>query len=125
MRAPLADRIFEVLGDASALEILRELDRQERTQAALVSDLGIAQSVASRTLKTLRLVGLVAADSPRGTLRVRAPDATQKLLLAGNNLAVALLSVEADEQAALSDETRRSAIKPADTAEADLPKVGR
>lgn len=125
MAAPLADRIIEVLGDAGALQILRELIREERTQAALVTDLVITQSVASRTLKTLRLVGLVAAESPRGLLRVRAPDATQQLLLAGNNLAAALISIEAEEQETLADRTRRDAIGPADASVAHLPTVGR
>lgn len=126
MPAPLADRIFEVCGDANAVEILRELGRNERTQAALVSELGMPQSIASRTLKMLRLVGLVAADSPRGLLRLRAPDATQLLLLAGNNLAIALVSVESSEQEALSDATRRDAIVSATKASVgELPKVGR
>jgi DNA-binding IclR family transcriptional regulator len=125
MEAPLADRILEVIGDESALAILRGLDREERTQAALVIELKLPQSVASRTIKTLRHVGLVVADSPRGVLRIRAPVATRQLLLAGNNLASALLAIETAEQANLSDETRRSAIKAADAPAGDLPKAGR
>lgn len=124
MAAPPADRILEVVGDDSARLILRALSQEERTQAALVSSTKMSQSVVSRTVTTLRMMGLIASDSPRGVLRIRAPAATDRLLLAANNLAKALMAVDAEEQGALDDQTLRGAIKPARETAEDIPRAG-
>lgn len=103
----LRDRVFEVLGDSSSLEIFEALCLRERSQADLVRDLHMPQSVVSRSLKNLRLVGLVTAESPRGTLRVRATDASAGLFRAANTLASEILRSETADQKAATESARR------------------
>jgi DNA-binding HxlR family transcriptional regulator len=113
MTAAPVDRALEVLGEPTALLIVRALATQPATQGGLVAATGLGQSSVSRALKSLRSVGLVESDTPRGALRLRAPGETIALMQAANNLAEAVLQADHDEQRALSQRTRRAAIRPA------------
>jgi hypothetical protein len=110
---PLADRLLEAFTEPATLRIVRALAEADQTQASLVGSLGMGQSVASRTLKTLRLLGVVDAESPRSAIRLRAPDEVRAVLLATDRLAEALLKEDATDQRELSDRTRRAAVRRA------------
>lgn len=73
--------------------------------------LQLGQSGISRALKSLRLVGVVASDSPRSAIRLRAPTELRQLLLAADRLAEATLALDATQQQVLSAGTRRAAIR--------------
>jgi DNA-binding transcriptional ArsR family regulator len=121
-----ADRLLEGLGDPVALRIVRLLTEADRTQAALVGQLEIGQSVVSRALKSLRTAGVVDSDSPRGPLRLRAGQEVKLLLQAANNLAEALIAADQLDQAELSKRTRQSVMGAAgDGRRADKPTRGR
>src|SRR6201996_7993831 len=114
MSAAPADRILEALAEPISLRIIRRLAGAEQTQAQLVEDLEIGQSGASRAIKALRLVGLVQAGRRRPPIQLRAGDELKQLLLAADRLAEAVMAVDADEQTAISAETRRAVIRPSD-----------
>ncbi len=107
-----ADRHLELLGDTASLQIVRLLAEDELTQASIVERLGMNQSLASRAIKGLRGAGLVTSDTARGPLRLRAPDESRALLLAGDRLAEAVLRLDEDDQRTLSTRTRKAAMRP-------------
>jgi DNA-binding transcriptional ArsR family regulator len=106
-----ANRILEVLAEPVTLRIIRALSAEDHTQAQLVTRLHLGQSVASRTLKLLRVVGLVESDSPRSVIRLRMEPEVKQLLLAADRLAEALLVVDQADQKTLTRETRRAVIR--------------
>lgn len=105
MSGALANRLFEVLGDAVALQMVRQLQRGPCTQAELVRLTGASQSAVSRAASNLRFLGMTVAASQRGKISLRAPSGVDQLLAAANGLAVDLLAAESAEQAALSAES--------------------
>jgi DNA-binding transcriptional ArsR family regulator len=111
--------LLETIADPAALQIVRALAESEQSQVALVERLDIGQSVVSRSLRTLRSVGVVEAASPRGALRLRSPDETRAILLAADRLAEALLAEDSLEQRELSNRTRRAVVRRADVDSAD------
>jgi DNA-binding transcriptional ArsR family regulator len=100
--AALANRLFEILGDSVALDVVRQLQQGPHTQKELVEAIGAPQSAVSRAASTLRFVGLATASSARGKLTLRAPRGVEQLLAAANGLAVDLLAEQSTEQASLS-----------------------
>jgi DNA-binding transcriptional ArsR family regulator len=108
-----ADRLLEVLAEPVAIVIIRALAHSERTQAALVEELELGQSVVSRSSKTLRAAGILESDTPRGPLRLRAPEEMRTLLSAVDRFAEALLANDLARQDVASAQTRRSRIRPA------------
>jgi DNA-binding transcriptional ArsR family regulator len=124
MAAAPANRILEVLCEPVALQIARALNEDELTQAQLVVQLRLGQSVASRSLKLLRAVGLVESDSPRGALRLRAVAEVRQLLLVADRLAEAVMAADAHDQQALSSATRRTVIRDSRPADAGAERRG-
>lgn len=118
-----ADRLLDAIAEPSALRIVRLLAEREQTQVALVSELGMGQSIASRTVKNLRAAGIVESETPRGPMRLRAANEVRALLQAANNLADALLAEDEEAQRRLSKRTRRSVIRPT-ADEREAPGVG-
>jgi DNA-binding transcriptional ArsR family regulator len=106
-----ANRILEVLAEPVALRIVRALSAEDHTQAQLVTRLHLGQSVASRALQLLRVVGLVESDAPRSVIRLRVESEVKQLLLAADRLAEALLVVDQADQKTLTRETRRTVIR--------------
>jgi DNA-binding transcriptional ArsR family regulator len=107
MSDALSERIFEVLGDRTSPRILLALARFERSQADLARDLELAPSVVSRTVASLRHLGLVMGGSQRGVLQLRSREEVHALLDAANALAMAVLDSQRDEQ----HDTRRGAME--------------
>jgi DNA-binding IclR family transcriptional regulator len=101
----LANRLFEVLGDAVALQMVRQLQRGPRTQAELVRLTGASQSAVSRAASNLRILGMTVVASQRGKISLRTPSGVDQFLAAANGLAVDLLAAQSAEQAALSAES--------------------
>ena len=118
MSAAPANRILEVLAEPVALRIVRALAAEDHTQAQLVTSLQLGQSVASRALKLLRVVGLVESDTPRSVIRLRVESEVKQLLLAADRLAEALLVVDQADQKTLTRETRRTVIRANRSADA-------
>lgn len=118
-----ADRILEAVAEPVAVQIIRALAGSDRTQAALVEHLELGQSVVSRSAKTLRAAGIVESDTPRGALRLRASDEMRGLLSAVDRFAEALLADDAARQKATSEQTRRSRIRPAQSAPRSTPSA--
>lgn len=100
--AALANRLFEVLGDSVALDLVRHLQNGPKTQKELVEATGAPQSAVSRAASALKLVGLTTASSARGKISLRVPEGVEQLLAAANGLAVDLLAQQSAEQASLS-----------------------
>jgi DNA-binding transcriptional ArsR family regulator len=121
MSSAPADRILEALAEPLSLEIIRALSVDEQTQSELVRGLELGQSGASRAIKSLRSVGIVESDSPRGPIRLRAEPEVKQILLAADRLAEAVISVDVAQQQTLSAKTRRAAIH-ASQREADIDR---
>ena len=115
MSSAPADRILEALAEPLSLEIVRALSVAEQTQSELVRALELGQSGASRAIKSLRSVGVVESDSPRGPIRLRAEPEVKQILLAADRLAEAVISVDMAQQRRLSAETRRATIHASDS----------
>jgi len=113
-----ANRILEVLAEPVALRIVRALAAEDHTQAQLVTRLQLGQSVASRALKLLRVVGLAESDTPRSVIRLRVESEVKQLLLAADRLAEAILVVDQADQKTLTRETRRTVIRANQSADA-------
>ena len=111
MSAAPANRILEVLAEPVALRIVRALSAEELTQAQLVARLKLGQSVASRALRLLRVVGLVESDSPRAAIRLRAESEVKQILLAADRLAEAIHGLDGSAQEQLAAQTRRTVIR--------------
>lgn len=116
MTDPLADRLLDVLGDATARGVLRCILEKPVTQAELPDVAGCNQSTASRTAGVLRALGLVSDEgggrSP--TLTVDAREELVAVLLAADRLAEAILERQIAAQKAASKRTRRLNMRPAD-----------
>jgi DNA-binding transcriptional ArsR family regulator len=125
MTEPLSDRLLETLGDSAARQVLRQLLVGARTQNELIAELGIAQATASRALRILRGIGLVASNTGRRgeKLHVEAKDAVATLLLAADRLAEQVLHAQLQAQRDRSASTRRAAIKPAERGSAGSPEA--
>jgi DNA-binding transcriptional ArsR family regulator len=108
-----ADRYLEVLAEPTALQIVRALDGHDLTQGEIVREVGIPQSVVSRSLKVLRAAGLVASETPRGPLHLRAGAEVHQLLLHADRLAEALNAIDDAAQKPLSARTRRAGMRTA------------
>ena len=115
MPAAPADRLLEAVADPIAVRIVRALATCAQTQAALVGNLGVGQSVVSRATKTLRAAGIIESDTPRGEMRLRAADETGSLLRAADRLAEALIADDTERQRVASAQTRRSQIRQTDS----------
>lgn len=115
MTEPLADRLLEVLSEATVRDIVRRVLARPATQAELKADMGCDQSTVSRTMTLLRMLGLV-ESSGGGRTAKWVPvhrDELVGLLLAADRLADAVIRQEAEQQAQRSSDTRRLAMRPA------------
>ena len=56
------ERLFKVLGDESRLRILQALEQGERSVSEILERTGLAQTLASFHLRTLREAGVVTAE---------------------------------------------------------------
>jgi DNA-binding transcriptional ArsR family regulator len=117
MTEPLSDRLLDALGDPVARPVVRLLVEEELPQSDLIEKLGVAQATVSRAVKVLRAVGLVApVDRGRGPrLAVTAPAEVVTLFLATDRLAEQVLEREEQAQKRRSKETRRLALRPAES----------
>jgi DNA-binding transcriptional ArsR family regulator len=116
MTAPPADRLFEVLGEATVRDILRRVLAGPATQAELKADVGCDQSTVSRTTTLLRALGLIESSgggrSPKWVPVHR--DELVGVLLAADRLADAVIREASEQQAQRSTDTRRLAMRPAE-----------
>jgi DNA-binding transcriptional ArsR family regulator len=56
------ERLFKVLGDENRLRILQTLERGERSVSEILEETGLAQTLASFHLRTLREAGVVTTE---------------------------------------------------------------
>jgi DNA-binding HxlR family transcriptional regulator len=91
--------ILEALGQGDLGAILRLLVRKEASEAQITSELAIDQSVTTRGLKHLRLIGLVERDSARKPYRTVFRDETRDIFDAVDLLADRVVEARAARDA--------------------------
>jgi DNA-binding transcriptional ArsR family regulator len=91
--------ILEALGQSDLAAMLAVLARKTATEAELTRELDLGQSVATRGLKQLRTVGLVARDAQRGPYRSSFPDETRLVLEAVSRLSDRIVGARAERDA--------------------------
>ncbi len=75
------ERLFKVLGDESRLRILRALEGGERSVSELLEQTGLAQTLASFHLRTLREAGVVTSERRGPFIHYRLADPSLPNLL--------------------------------------------
>ena len=93
MTAPLADQLFDALGEPTIRAALRCLLVAPATQPDLISDLGCNQSTVSRAISLLRSLGVIEESGSRKSpiFRVVHRDRLVAVLLDGDRLAEAII----------------------------------
>ena len=75
------ERLFKVLGDENRLRILQALERGERSVSEILDETGLAQTLASFHLRTLREAGVVTTERRGPFVFYRLSDASLPNLL--------------------------------------------
>ena len=75
------ERLFKVLGDENRLRILQALGGGERSVSEILSETGLAQTLASFHLRTLREAGVVTTERRGPFIYYRLADASLPNLL--------------------------------------------
>jgi predicted transcriptional regulator len=91
--------ILEALGQRDLAAMLSALVRNPASEGELTNDLTLGQSVASRGLKHLRIVGLVTRAASRGKYEVAFPAETRSFLEALDHLATRIVEARVERDA--------------------------